>query len=51
MILATDDAGVSRIDLSHEFLLAARTYGLGYRSLKALARNSLGHSFLPGDSL
>ncbi len=51
LILATDDAGVSRIDLSHEFLRAARTYGLGYRSLKAFARNSLDHSFLSGDSL
>lgn len=51
LVLATDDAGVSRIDLSHEFERAARTYGLGYRSLKAFARNSLDHSFLPGDSL
>ncbi len=51
LILATDDAGVSRIDLSHEYLRAARTYGLGYRQLKTFARNSLEHSFLPGASL
>lgn len=51
VILATDDAGVSRIDLSHEFMRAARTYSLGYRHLKTFARNSLEHSFLPGDSL
>ncbi len=49
--LATDDEGISRIDLTHEYLRAARTYGLGYRELKAIARNSLAHSFLPGASL
>ncbi len=51
LVLATDDAGVSRIDLSHEYLRAVRAYGLGYRQLKTLTRNSLHHSFLAGDSL
>lgn len=49
--LATDDAGVSRIDLSHEFMRATTTYGLDYHDLKELARNSLSYSFLPGSSL
>jgi len=49
--LATDDEGVSRIDLTNEYLRAAETYGLGYRQLKQLSRNSLTYSFLPGDSL
>lgn len=49
--LATDDEGVSRIDLTHEYVRAAETYGLRYRALKQLARNSLTHSFLPGASL
>jgi len=49
--LATDDEGVSRIDLTNEYLRAALTYDLGYRELKAMARNSLEHSFLPGTSL
>jgi adenosine deaminase len=49
--LATDDEGVARIDLTHEYQRAAMTYGLGYRELKTMARNSLAHSFLPGDSL
>ena len=49
--LATDDEGVSRIDLSHEYWRAATTYGLGYRDLKTLARNSLTYSFLAGASL
>lgn len=39
--LSTDDPGVSRIDLSHEYQRAAAEYGLGYRDLKALARNAL----------
>ena len=49
--LATDDEGVSRIDLTHEFVRAAMEYGLGYLDLKAMVRASLEHSFLPGESL
>ena len=49
--LASDDEGVSRIDLSHEYWRAATTYGLGYHELKTLARNSLTYSFLAGNSL
>ncbi|MEH1778498.1 MAG: adenosine deaminase [Nostoc sp.] len=51
MTLASDDEGISRIDLSHEYLLAATRYGLGYKDLKRLARNSLEYSFAPGNSL
>jgi adenosine deaminase/adenosine deaminase CECR1 len=49
--LATDDEGISRIDLTNEYLRAALTYDLGYRELKTMARNSLAHSFLPGAGL
>jgi adenosine deaminase len=49
--LSTDDEGVSRIDLTHEYVRAAMEYGLGYLDLKAMARASLEHSFLPGESL
>jgi adenosine deaminase/adenosine deaminase CECR1 len=49
--LVTDDEGVARIDLTNEYLRAALTYDLGYRELKAMARNSLAHSFLPGTGL
>ena len=49
--LSTDDEGVSRIDLTREFTRAAETYGLSYRELKTLARNSLEYAFLPGASL
>jgi adenosine deaminase len=49
--LATDDEGVSRIDLTHEYVRAVETYGLGYADLKHMVRTSLEHSFLSGASL
>jgi adenosine deaminase len=49
--LSTDDEGVSRIDLTHEFVRAADTYPLGYHDLKLMVRTSLEHAFLPGESL
>jgi hypothetical protein len=49
--LSTDDAGVERIDLTHEYVRAARTYKLSYAELRDLARNSLEYAFLPGASL
>ncbi len=51
VVLASDDEGISRIDLSNEYQRAVQTHGLGYRQLKQLSRNSLQHSFLPGASL
>lgn len=49
--LATDDEGVSRSEISREYLRAAEEQGLGYIQLKAMARNSLQYAFLPGASL
>jgi hypothetical protein len=49
--LSTDDEGVSRIDLTHEYLRAVESYRLTYDDLETLARNSLEYSFLAGDSL
>jgi adenosine deaminase len=49
--LATDDEGVSRSDLTHDYQRAVMNYGLSYGDLKGLARQSLEHSFLPGASL
>ena len=49
--LATDDEGVSRSEISMEFLKAAEDQGLGYVQLKTMARNSLQYSFIAGDSL
>ena len=49
--LSTDDEGVSRIDLTHEYVRAAMEHHVGYLDLKAMARTSIEHSFLPGESL
>jgi adenosine deaminase len=49
--LSTDDEGVSRIDLTNEYVRAVEAYGLHYEDLKKLARTGLEHSFLPGGSL
>jgi adenosine deaminase len=49
--LSTDDEGVSRIDLTHEYMRAALDYSLTYADLKKLARTGMEHDFLPGASL
>jgi adenosine deaminase len=49
--LATDDEGVSRSEISREFLKAAQEQGLGYIQLKTMARNSLQYAFISGVSL
>lgn len=49
--LATDDQGVSRSDMTHEYLRAVQGYNLSYGDLKRMVRQSVEHSFLPGPSL
>ncbi len=49
--LSTDDEGVSRIDLTHEYVRAVMDYHLGYTDIKQLARTGIAHSFLPGADL
>ena len=49
--LSTDDEGVSRIDLTHEYVRAVETYSLGYADLKQIVRTGLEHDFLPGAGL
>ena len=49
--LSTDDEGVSRIDLTHEYTRAALDYKLNYQDLKRSTRTSLEHAFLPGADL
>ncbi|MDI3407791.1 adenosine deaminase family protein [Streptomyces cavernicola] len=51
VVLATDDPGISRVDISHEYQYASETYDLSYPQLKNLARASLEYAFLPGRSL
>lgn len=49
--LATDDLGVSRSDMTREYLRAALDQGMNYLQLKMMARNSLTYSFVAGSSL
>jgi adenosine deaminase len=49
--LSTDDEGVSRSDLSMEYLMAVVDQNLDYARLKTMARTSLEHAFVGGESL
>jgi adenosine deaminase len=49
--LSTDDEGVSRIDLTDEYVRAAHTYNLSYHELKQLVRTGMAHAFISGRSL
>ena len=51
VVLSTDDEGVSRIDMTHEYQRAVSEQGLDYLTLKHIARNGLSYAFLPGQSL
>jgi adenosine deaminase len=49
--LSTDDEGVARSDMTHEYLRALENYHFSYTEMKRMTRQSLEHSFLPGASL
>jgi hypothetical protein len=49
--ISTDDEGVARSDMTHEYLRAIEDFHLLYPDLKRMTRQSLEHSFLPGQSL
>ncbi len=51
MALSTDDEGVSRIDITNEYIKAVMEQGASYNDLLTLSRNSLTYSFIPGESL
>jgi adenosine deaminase len=51
VVLSTDDEGVSRSDMTNEYVRAVTEQGLRYADLKQLVRNGLEYSFLPGASL
>ncbi|MGI9284918.1 MAG: adenosine deaminase family protein [Pseudomonadales bacterium] len=51
VLLSTDDEGVSRIDLTHEYQRAVQTYDLSYADIKEFSRNALAFSFLQGEDL
>jgi adenosine deaminase len=49
--LSTDDEGVARSDMTHEYLRALENLHFSYTEMKRMTRQSLEHSFLPGSSL
>ncbi len=49
--LSTDDEGVSRIEITDEYIHAALGYHLTYQDLKQFARTGMEHAFLSGASL
>ena len=46
VVIATDDEGVSRSDMTHEYLKAVESYGLSYADLKKLVHDSIEYSFV-----
>ena len=52
IVLATDDPGIERTDLTEQFVLGAYRYPeVNYTDFKRFVRNSIEFSFLPGDSI
>lgn len=51
VLLATDDPGVARTDMTTEWQRAVEEHGATYEDLKWFARNSIEYSFLEGESL
>ena len=52
IVLASDDPGVLRTDLTEQFVIIAHTYPqVKYSDLKRFARNSLEYSFLKGEGI
>jgi adenosine deaminase/adenosine deaminase CECR1 len=51
VVLATDDMGVTRSDMTNQYMRAFLEQGLSYKDLKEVSRNSLEYSFLPGWSM
>jgi len=51
VVLSTDDEGVSRSDMTHEYQRAVTEQGVDYATLKQIARNGLTYAFIPGQSL
>jgi adenosine deaminase len=47
VVLATDDEGVARSDLTNEYQRAVEEHGVTYRELKQMSRDSIALSFLP----
>ena len=51
VVLSTDDEGILRTDLTHQYVDAVMHHHLDYPTIKSINRNALTYSFLPGKSL
>lgn len=51
IVLSTDDEGILRTDLTHQYVTAVMQFDLDYPTVKLINRNALTYSFLPGKSL
>ncbi len=49
--ISTDDEGVSRSNLTMEYVKAVQEFNLSYEDIKNIARNGLIYSFLDGDGI
>ncbi len=47
IVISTDDAGVSRNNLTQEYMLLASRYGFSYEQIKSFVFNSITYSFMP----
>ena len=50
IVIATDDEGVSRSDLTNEYQRAVEEHGVSYGELKRISRDSIAHSVLPPEA-
>lgn len=50
IVIATDDEGVARSDLTNEYQRAVQEQGLTYLDIKRISRNSIDHSFVTADA-
>jgi adenosine deaminase len=50
IVIATDDEGVSRSDLTNEYQRAVEEHGVSYPELKRMSRDSIALSFLPPEA-
>lgn len=46
-VISTDDPGILRTNLTQQYTLIAKRYGVGYYDIKQLVRNSIIFSFMP----
>lgn len=47
VVLSTDDEGISRTDLTHQYAQAVNVHGFSYADVKQMARNAITCSFMP----